>query len=57
MQAINEEKSLKFGLSIVGTNGKVFDNWNKIEGYFEREYSQVWSKVIGLNSEAVDSGT
>lgn len=45
-KACQENKSLKFNVSIVTTHGKLYKNWNKIEGnYLEKEFNQVWTKV------------
>jgi hypothetical protein len=45
-EAVQENKSTDFRISIVTTHGKLYGRWNKIEGCFEKEFIQVWAKVI-----------
>jgi hypothetical protein len=37
---------MKFNISIVTTHGKLYGNWNKIEGFLVDEFRLVWAKVI-----------
>ncbi|KAI8900681.1 hypothetical protein BC833DRAFT_581015 [Globomyces pollinis-pini] len=39
-------KSTNFNISIVTTHGKLYTKWNRIENDFEKEFNQVWVKVI-----------
>ena len=45
-KAVEENQSTKFNISIVTTHGKLYGGWNKIENCFEKEFNQVWAKVI-----------
>jgi hypothetical protein len=45
-KAVKENKSVKFNISIVTTHGKLYGNWNKIEGGFDKEFNQVCAKVV-----------
>jgi hypothetical protein len=45
-KAVNENSSTAFNISIVTTHGKLYGRWSKIEGCFEKEFNQVWTKVI-----------
>jgi hypothetical protein len=45
-KAVAERKCMKFNISIVTTHGKLYGNWNKIEGFLVDEFRLVWAKVI-----------
>ncbi|KAJ2990009.1 hypothetical protein HDV02_004654, partial [Globomyces sp. JEL0801] len=45
-KSIEENKSTDFRISIVTTHGKLYGKWNKIENCFEKEFNQVWVKVV-----------
>ncbi|XJO75666.1 hypothetical protein BDV3_006308 [Batrachochytrium dendrobatidis] len=45
-KAIEENKSAEFNISIVTTHGKLYGRWNRIENCFDKEFNQVWAKVI-----------
>jgi hypothetical protein len=45
-KAVEENKSTNFSISLVTTNGKLYGNWSRIENCFEKEFNQVWAKVI-----------
>ena len=47
---VKESKGVPFDISIVTTNGKLYGNWNKIEGFLVQEFGQVWAKVVGKRS-------
>jgi hypothetical protein len=46
--AVEENRSVKFSISIVTTHGKLYGKWSRIENCFEKEFNQVWAKVIAL---------
>ncbi|OAJ41898.1 hypothetical protein BDEG_25428 [Batrachochytrium dendrobatidis JEL423] len=45
-KAVQENQSTTFDISIVTTHGKLYGRWNRIEGCFDKEFNQVWAKVI-----------
>ena len=45
-KAIEEFRSVNFNISIAPTNGKLYNEWNKIEGFFFKEFCQVWAMVV-----------
>ena len=45
-KAVQENKSTDFSISIVTTHGKLYSNWRRIEDCFEKEFNQVWAKVV-----------
>jgi hypothetical protein len=45
-KAVAERQCMKFNISIVTTHGKLYGNWNKIEGFLVDEFRLVWAKVI-----------
>lgn len=45
-KAVEENKSVHFSISIVTTHGKLYDKWGRIENCFEKEFNQVWAKVV-----------
>jgi hypothetical protein len=45
-KAVEENKSTDFRISIVTTHGKLYGKWSRIENRFEKEFNQVWSKVV-----------
>ena len=42
---------MNFSISIVTTHGKLFGKWNEIENCFEKEFNQIWAKVIELKPD------
>lgn len=56
-KAIAETKSVDFEISTVTTNGKLYGNWRKIDGYFVKEFTQVWGKIIQLKGAFGGFGT
>jgi len=49
-KAVEENKSVDFSISIVTTHGKLYGNWSRIENCFEKEFNQVWAKVVEFKS-------
>jgi hypothetical protein len=49
-KAVEENNSVNFSISIVTTHGKLYGNWSRIENCFEKEFNQVWAKVIEVKS-------
>ena len=49
-KAVEENKSTDFNISIVTTHGKLYGKWNRIDNVFEKEFNQVWAKVLEDNS-------
>jgi hypothetical protein len=45
-KAVTESQNLKFDVLIASTHGKLYANWNKIEGFLDKEFSQVWAVVV-----------
>jgi hypothetical protein len=45
-KAVEENKSTDFSISIVTTHGKLYGKWSRIENCFEKEFNQVWAKVV-----------
>jgi hypothetical protein len=45
-KAVEANKSTDFSISIVTTHGKLYGKWNRIENCFEKEFNQVWAKVV-----------
>ena len=45
-KAVEENKGVKFNISISSTNGNVFNEWNKIDGFLDKEFNQVYEKVL-----------
>jgi hypothetical protein len=49
-KAVEENKSVNFSISIVTTHGKLYGKWSRIENCFEKEFNQVWAKVVEVKS-------
>jgi hypothetical protein len=49
-KAVEENKSVDFRISIATTHGKLYGNWSRIENCFEKEFNQVWAKVVEVKS-------
>lgn len=49
-KAVEENNSVNFSISIVTTHGKLYGKWSRIENCFEKEFNQVWAKVIEVKS-------
>jgi hypothetical protein len=49
-KAVEENKSVDFSISIVTTHGKLYGKWSRIENCFEKEFNQVWAKVVEVKS-------
>ena len=45
-KTVEKRKCMKFNISIVTTHGKIYGNWNKIDGFLVEEFRLVWVKVI-----------
>ena len=55
-KAVAECQSMKFDISIVTSNGKLYGHWNKIIGFLDNEFNIVWTKVVEkrVNIEKLD---
>ena len=45
-KAVQQNQSANFNVSIVTTHGKLYRGWDKMEGCFDKEFNQVWVKVL-----------
>jgi hypothetical protein len=45
-KAIEEFQSVNFKISMVTTSGKLYGNWNKIDGFMAKEFNLVWASVV-----------
>ncbi len=46
VKAVEEKGTANFRISLVTTNGKIYQDWNKMQSCFQEEFKQVWQKVI-----------
>ena len=54
-KAVVENHCTDFNISIVTTHGKLYGKWSKIENCFEKEFNQVWAKVIEDSANASEN--
>jgi hypothetical protein len=52
-KGVEENKSVDFSISIVTTHGKLYGKWSRIENCFEKEFNQVWAKVVADKSALI----